>query len=260
MMHVFAKRVMQCVVATSLGVAAGHTFAQAQVIDSRPATRASTAGASTTTAGNISSQMFGRMQQLEQEVLDLRGLVEQQAFEIKRLKQQRLDDYTDLDQRISNLMSSQGAAAPSAAPSRSSTSNAAASQPISGAKPVSERGLYSDALSLLLQKKDFDGSASKLNQYLKSYPNGLFTPNAYYWLGEISLSKQDLQDSQQWFSRLLKEYPGHNKAPDAKFKLGKLYFQLGDKGNAKSMLSEVAAGGTPAAQLAKDFMSVNGLL
>ena len=256
MNKVFAKHILVVAVVCS-GFWGGDALAQARVVDSRPA-NATTVN---TGAANIGSQMFGRMQQLEQEVLELRGLVEQQAFEIKRLKQQRLDDYTDLDQRISSLMG-QGAGAPSPSSSSPQSNSAGGrfSAGTSNTKPVvSERGLYSDALNLLLQEKDFDGSQEKLAKYLQLFPNGLFAPNAYYWLGEINLSKQQLPQSQEWFSRLLKEYPGHNKAPDAKFKLGKLYFQMGDKGNAKTMLSEVASSGTPAAQLAKDFIVVNGL-
>lgn len=229
-------------------------ISQVKVVDSRPSDQ------TVSSAGNVSAQMFNRMQQLEQEVLELRGLVEQQSFEIRRLKQQRLEDYTDLDQRLSSLTKAGGSSVstpPEARPPSSSRQSTPSSQ--AAKKPISERELYSDALNLLLQEKDFDGSAAKLDRYLQLFPNGLFAPNAFYWLGEISLSKQQLDESKDWFSRLLAEYPGHNKAPDAKFKLGKLYFQMGDKANAKALLSEVAQGGTPAAQLAKDFMIVNSL-
>ena len=259
MSKVFTKHLICVVMAAAGCFSAASSQAQAQVIDSRPAQ----AVATNSGVANINSQMFGRMQQLEQEVLELRGLVEQQAFEIKRLKQQRLDDYTDLDQRISSLIGQGGVSSSRTASPQASSSVAASSATGSSASAksnVSERGLYSDALKLLLQEKDFDGAQSKLSQYLQQFPNGLFAPNAYYWLGQINLNKKQLPESQQWFSRLLKEYPGHNKAPDAKFKLGKLYFELGDTGNAKTILSEVATSGTPAAQMAKDFMAAKGLL
>ena len=44
-----------------------------------------------------------QIQQLQQEVLELRGLLEEVSFELKRLKQQRLDDYLDLDKRLGEL-------------------------------------------------------------------------------------------------------------------------------------------------------------
>ena len=44
-----------------------------------------------------------QVQQLQEEVRELRGLVEQQAAEIDRLKQQQRDQYLDLDDRISDL-------------------------------------------------------------------------------------------------------------------------------------------------------------
>lgn len=235
-------------------------FGQANVVDSRPSVKTSSQS-SASAASKMNSEMFLRMQQLEQEVLDLRGMVEQQAFEIRRLKQQRLDDYTDLDQRISSLLNQSGGNSLSTSTRTTTAKRTSSAAPLAKQKdkPISERELYSEALNLLLQKKDFDGSSAKLDQYLKIFPNGLYAPNAFYWLGEISLSKQQLPQSKDWFSKLLAEYPGHNKAPDAKFKLGKLYYQMGDKSNARSMLNDVAKGNTPAAQLAKDFIVVNGL-
>ena len=44
-----------------------------------------------------------RVQQLQEEVRELRGMVEQQAAEIERLKQQQRDQYLDLDGRITEL-------------------------------------------------------------------------------------------------------------------------------------------------------------
>jgi len=262
-MVVLTIRKAAWVLAATFTVAAAPLLAQVKVVESTPVGR-TLAQANTSSMSNAGGEIFSRMQQLEQEVLELRGIVEQQTYEIKRLKQQRLDDYTDLDQRISSLMSqSRSSSSSTSTPATDATVNRTPSNtsPASSAagKPLSERELYSDALNLLLQEKDFDGAAVKLNQYLRVFPSGLFVPNAYYWLGEISLSKQDLNDSKQWFSKLLAEYPDHNKAPDAKFKLGKLFFQQGDQGQAKSLLSEVANGSSSAAQLAKEFIAVNGL-
>ena len=246
--------------AATIMVAALPSWAQVKVIDSSPVAPAANTPVTPQPINNAGAQVFARMQLLEQEVLELRGLVEQQAYEIKRLKQQRLDDYTDLDQRIAALLNAKGHAANTSQDHSAGSIDSGAAAVGSGqVEPPNERELYSEALNLLLQKKDFDSSFAKLSMYLEYFPEGLYAPNAHYWLGEISLSRQDLDSSKQWFSELIAKFPGHGKVSDAKFKLGKVYFQLGENGKAKTLLAEVAGGSSSAAQLAKDFIAVNGL-
>ncbi|GLS25433.1 tetratricopeptide repeat protein [Marinibactrum halimedae] len=275
------KMITVAIVATVFSV---NVFSQARVFDSQPDSSSQERNPASATSYptnqppppkpvNASTDLFYNFQLLQQEVLELRGLVEQQAFEIKRLKQQRLDDYMDLDRRVSDLSKSgmspatrqsdrlnqatnlsSGAAdlgTPSSLPS--SMNNTA--QPV--IKEVSERYLYRQAIDLLLKKKDFDGASSLLSQYLNDFPDGLYAPNALYWLGEISLSKGQLAESQQWFSRLLSAHPDHSKVSDAKFKLAKVYHQSGDSSAAKSLLVELAEGNSNASSLAKEYLQVN---
>src|SRR5690606_39450278 len=56
-------------------------------------------------AGNnqATAELFYMIQQLQREVRDLRGQVEEQQHQISRLQQQGRDRYVDLDQRILEL-------------------------------------------------------------------------------------------------------------------------------------------------------------
>ncbi len=254
------------VFAATLSVAALPSNAQVKVIDSSPVTAAQT---QTTAVVPVSpsADLLTRMELLQQEVLELRGLVEQQAFEIKRLKQQRLDDYTDLDQRISALLNGKAAPAINSGinPLPNQTQNTQPALPnsqtatASTADIPSERQLYRQAIDLLLKQKDFQGSAQRLEQYLEYYPQGLFAPNSQYWLGEIHLSNGEAEQAKNWFSKLLSDYPGHAKISDAKFKLGKIHFEQGDTATARQLLVEVSQSGTAAAELARNFMAANQL-
>lgn len=256
------KRSTLWVITAALSAAVLPSEAQVRVIDSTPVTPASVPSQPVTnTVSNSGSELYNRLELLQQEVQELRGLVEQQTFEIKRLKQQRLDDYTDLDQRISVLLqgnsntpaASLGNATDSDASSAIDNNSAVAT----GEEIPEERELYRQAIDLLLKQKDFNGSAELLEQYLNYYPQGLFAPNAQYWLGEIRLSNGDTEASKTWFTKLITQYPGHAKIPDAKFKLGKIYFEQGDTIKAKQLLTEVANGGSSAADLARNYLSAN---
>src|SRR5690625_8032922 len=54
-------------------------------------------------AQNIQMELFFQLQALQEEMQLIRGMVEEQAHEISRLQQQRMEDYLDLDRRVSML-------------------------------------------------------------------------------------------------------------------------------------------------------------
>ena len=104
-------------------MAASFANAQVQIIESQPIGGKPPSAARSAEPSNTAGQaeMFYQMQLLQQEVLELRGLVEQQSFEIRQLKQQRLDDYLDLDRRLSQIAAG-APAGPAAGPTRPDTS------------------------------------------------------------------------------------------------------------------------------------------
>lgn len=239
------------------------TVAQVDVVDSAPVIPSPPIGnAPPAAAGgaNAQSEVFYQLQLLQQEVLELRGLVEEQAHELKRLKQQRLDDYLDLDRRVSALgdgtvpagSAGPGAAAGAPVPPPVSAAPARVAPPSGG-----EMQQYRKAIDLVLKEKNYDSAVVELDKYLGSYPQGRYAANAHYWLGEIYLLKNELELARQWFTRLLDGFADHRKAPDAKFKLGKVYALLGDKDKARVLLEEVAASGADASRLARNYLAEN---
>jgi tol-pal system protein YbgF len=94
-----------------MAVSSSLIAAQVEVIDSEPVTPTGAVSVyqnsppppprvTTTVAAEGN---FSQMQAMQEEIQQLRGLVEQQSNEIKRLKQQREDDYADIDRRLSAL-------------------------------------------------------------------------------------------------------------------------------------------------------------
>lgn len=245
-------------IAAVLLTAASFVLAQPQVVDRKIPPKGTSSQPAAQPASDSVAEMYYQMQVLQQEVLQLRGMVEEQAFEIKKLKQQRLDDYVDLDRRISQVGSGGGAsasaantsAAPSPATSSSNTSSTAAAKP-------NEMKHYRSAMNLVLKKQDYDGAITSLEEHLRLYPNGRFSANAQYWLGEVYIQKGDLNASRDAFKKLLLNYPDHAKVPDAEYKLGVVYHKLGDMGMAKTMLNKVASTDASAAKLARDYLKAN---
>lgn len=213
-------------------------------------------------ASNSQEQLFYTVQALQEEVATLRGLVEEQDHELKRLKQQRLDDYLNLDRRLAELSGKPalGAGAGTGDSARDAHSGGSAANSrtqAAGEQSADEMQSYRAAIDLVLRQKNYDQAMVAFNQYLTDYPQGAYAANSEYWLGEISLLQGDLEKSRSWFERLLRDYPQHDKAADAQYKLGTVYHKLGDVQKAKSLLNEVVAKNpnTNAARLASNYLS-----
>jgi len=212
--------------------------------------------------GQNLSNLFYQIQQLQQEVMMLNGRVEEQAHELRSLKEQSLERYIDLDKRLA------GGAAVGSAVTAAGTDNSAGPvvvTPASGGNVAEQPGegdAYRSAYSLVRNQR-FDDATSAFKQFLQDYPAGKFAPNAHYWLGELYLVVEpaDLESSRQAFMLLLNQYPDNSKAPDAMYKLGKVYFEKGNREKAREYLDRViskyGSGNSSAVKLSRDFIAEN---
>ena len=193
------------------------------------------------------TDLFYQLQVLQQEIQNLRGQVEDQAYQIQRLQQQQKDQYLDLDSRMMALSSSGPVPAPqTTAPDPTET-------PVSSAQPTNERDAYRQAFEAMRQQQ-FDTSMAAFQQLISDYPNGQYTPNAFYWIGEIFLvANQDLEQARQAFAQVVNLHPDHQKAPDAMYKLAVVYSTLADNETALRFLNRVQSEypNAPAAGLAR---------
>jgi tol-pal system protein YbgF len=203
--------------------------------------------------------LFIQVQQLQHEVQDLRGIIEQQNFAIQTLQQQVKDNYIDLDKRLGALKTSTASPASPAATTNSvsePTTTATAETTTPAVNTDAEKDSYDAAYKLLDQNKRDEAVAAFL-KHLSTYPKGEYAANACYWLGQIYLTQGQLAPAEEQFNTLLKNFPDHRKVPDAKFALGKVYFQEGKKAEAQKIIQEVAQGNSKTAALAKSFLQDN---
>ena len=245
-------------------------------------------------AQNVGNLLY-QLQQLQQEVMMLNGKVEEQANELRRLKQQSLERYVDLDRRVSTLTtggvapaggagasygstagpaagaySASSAATPtgttagssSYTPPRASVPAVSAGAATSGAELPGEGEAYRAAYALVRGQK-FNDAVTAFQQFLVQYPNGRYAPNAYYWLGELYLVVQppDLEQARQSFNQLLTQYPTNSKVPDALYKLGRVHFMKGNRDKSREYLdrviNEYGSTNSSAVKLAQDFIDQN---
>lgn len=180
----------------------------------------------------IQAQYFERIEQLIQEVSQLRGVLEVQEHRIGQLEQQLKQQYSDLDQRLGN-------GAPQT-PVQSATISqpvapVAVSHKVTGEQLVDQHRLYSTAYSLLKEKK-FSEAKPLLAEYVRRYPDGQYAVNAHYWLGELLLVSGETQQAKIEFNTVISDYADSSKRADAMLKLGFIYADEGEIQIAKKQL------------------------
>jgi tol-pal system protein YbgF len=208
--------------------------------------------------------MLLQLQQLQQEVMLLNGKVEEQANELRRLKEQSLERYVDLDKRVSSM--SGGAAPAASVPGGTGSAGAAPVGSGAGNSDVAEQpgeGEAYRAAYALVRGQQFDEAVPAFKQFLQNYPSGRYAPNAHYWLGELYLVIQppDPESARQSFKLLIDQYPDNTKVPDALYKLGRVHFMKGNRDRAREYLdrviSQYGSSDSSAAKLAQDFIDQN---
>ncbi|MDA9231966.1 tetratricopeptide repeat protein [Porticoccaceae bacterium] len=246
-------------------------------------------------AGQAAGDRYYQMQVLQQEVQMLRGMVEELNHELQQLKQRQMDDYLDIDRRLSAIVSSapaNNALANNALANRAPANNApansrpgsssaaldaknstdssgyslnpagsnnpSAAKVAAGPSELAEmKANYENASSLLLKKRDINGAALAFKQHVVDYASSPYVANAYYWLGEIYLLQDQAELSRQAFTSVIEQYPLHSKAMDARFKLGKLYHQLGEDARARELLETAATSSGGVAKKALAYLNNN---
>jgi tol-pal system protein YbgF len=216
------------------------------------------AGGEAAAPASAQGQLFVQLQQMQQELGQLRGMLEEQQNEIQRLKQEGLERYQSLDQRLSGgatgAPTTQNSPAAGAINATGTPAAPVATAPASNepGDPAKEK-LYYDASFELIKAKDFDKASQAFEAFLRKYPNSQYAGNAQYWLGEVNVAQGRLQAAGQAFAKVSQNYPSHTKVPDSLYKLGDVELRLGNLDKAKGIFQQLITQypSSSAAQLAQ---------
>lgn len=221
----------------SVGEAAKATpSSQAPLVDSsqRASLESSTPSASLVTtpavATNLSQELAWQVEQLQQEVSMLRGVVEQQEFQLNQLQQQGEQRYLDLDRRLAQLTA--------LIPATATPVSADAKPKVSAASAEQATADYQAAMQLM-REKDYVQATQAFEQFVTRYPEHELTGNALYWAGELWLVQGQLDKALAHFERVVSDYAEHNKAADASYKAGVVLHRQGKPDEAKVWLQKV---------------------
>lgn len=202
-------------------------------------------------AGNMNWDLIQKNQQLENQIRELRGKIEEQDHAIDQLNKELTNRYTDLDQRLELLNqklepeSNQPEQAPAEnAPVDSSTatdqtttaSKATTNSPApttaqNPATPANSSNNTSDPVALekaaytialdAYKKGGAKQAIAPMQNFIKNYPNSIYTGNAYFWLAEFQLAidPPNYNEAKKNYEIVAAKFPNSSKAPRALYQL-----------------------------------------
>lgn len=244
--------------------------------------------------GGLGADAEIRLQQVENDMRELRGLIEQQSFENRQLKDQLERVTSDLELRLNDLEG--GAPATNNASGRYTTGNVTpqvrpqVQQPTapaagdsggqtyqwsSGNNNAGQLGSYTanagsanasdlaaatyeNAFSMV-KNRQYDGAQVEFETFLRDYPNHALAGNAKYWLGETHYVRGNFEPAARIFAEGYQQYPTGSKAADNLLKLGLSLDALGKRDDAcialQQLKKENPAGAAPVLRRADQEMS-----
>ena len=95
--------------------------------------------------------------------------------------------------------------------------------------PPGNSAQYDQAMNLM-SRAQYSEAQAAFRAYADANPDDSdLSPQALYWVGNISFIRQDYASAQRSFAEVIKKYPKSPRAPDAMLKLAQSFMSLGQK-------------------------------
>ena len=160
--------------------------------------------------------LFLKIQELEQEIAELRNELETQAYLLEKLlnELESIEDESEaeLTEEIvdEDIFRFEG---------------------INDSQSIDE--VYDSAINAL-ENDDLENAKKLLDFFLINFPDAERIPLVLFWLGEISFINGDIDDSFIYFLELVSNHEDHWRAPQSHKRLGDIYLSKDDLDNAKA--------------------------
>jgi tol-pal system protein YbgF len=109
---------------------------------------------------------------------------------------------------------------------------------VASADPLKEQQAYQSAFNLLKAGR-YDQAAKSFQKFLGVYPDGKFSDNAQYWLGESYYVTRNFDSALREFDKLITQHPDSQKFTHALLKIGYIHDELGQKEKARDVLTDL---------------------
>lgn len=186
--------------------------------------------------------MVQRMDALQSEVRQLRGELEQKTNALESMRERQRKLYLDTDGRLQSLESGGGGGSSldslddlegldeisldtleTVVPIEQVIAEVPPPQPANNDRQ--EKLDYQNAYDLLILGRNREAIV-EFDNFLGQYPDGTYSDNAHYWLGEANYVERRFDEAIDRFNVVIFQFPGSRKVPDARLRKGFALFEL----------------------------------
>ena len=155
--------------------------------------------------------LYQKLSELEKEIAELRSQLEENSVLMERSLELQQQRYLDLDSRILELSSVE----------RNIVSNNAEEDLVTDNGQEEEKLLYRNALELF-EASRYAEALEIFSEVIITYPDGIYTPDAYFWSGELFLAQELYEDAKLSYAEVFEQFPNHIRSADSLYKLGEI--------------------------------------
>lgn len=215
--------------------------------------------------------MLNRIQQLQQDLQELRGELEVQTHSMQDMQRRQREQYLDIDRRLQQLenpaaggpTAATGSAAngvppmttaPVTIPPLNPAPSSSPATPVPGSiEQVGEQAEYDTALATLREGR-YKEAAQLFKRFLSNYPGSTYADNASYWLGEAHYVTRNFDRAQGAFQSLVDTFPQSTKVPGSRLKIAYIHYEKKDWPAARKALTGIVTDypGTTVSRQASD--------
>ena len=155
--------------------------------------------------------LYQKLSELEKEIAELRSQLEENSVLMERSLELQQQRYLDLDSRILELSSIE----------RNIVSNNTEEDLVTDNGQEEEKLLYRNALELF-EASRYAEALEIFSEVIITYPDGIYTPDAYFWSGELFLAQELYEDAKLSYAEVFEQFPSHIRSADSLYKLGEI--------------------------------------
>lgn len=101
-----------------------------------------------------------------------------------------------------------------------------------------EKTSYTSAYDLLARGENV-AAVDAFDAFLRSFPDGPYSDNAWYWQGEAMYAQRRFEEARRNFGVVVNSFPESTKVPDARLKIGYSLFEQESYEEARRLLTAV---------------------
>ena len=203
---------------------------------------------STTAFAGASEQRISQLERVSSAQAQVLATLQQQINAVQQdidefrgqmqMAQYQLDKLSERQRTLAQQFAELSASQPTNDSNTQATPKAADSngQQVSGSNEAQD---YQIAINYVMQEKNNDKGLEAFKAFVSNYPNSKQAANANYWLGQLYYQKGQKTDAKRYFAIVVKNYANSPKASDALFKIGVIMQDNQEIDNARKIYNKV---------------------